>query len=119
MLGALPVSIAVDIHDNRSTCIMQAIPNYQPFIGGDKETSYVDMSIELPPLVPGIYPLTFWIGTPNVETQDWVGDAIAIEITDSPNADRTFPHYRDQGFMIANSTAVVRAESQPLKVALK
>ena len=113
--AALPVSIAIDIHDSRSTCIMQAIPQYQPFIGGDGDISHVDMTVELPPLVPGTYPLTFWIGTPNLETQDFVGDAIAIKITDAPNPERTFPHYRDQGFMIANSTATVRGKAQIVK----
>ena len=107
--------LAIDIHDSRSTCIMQAIPQYQPFIGGDGDISHVDMTVELPPLVPGTYPLTFWIGTPNLETQDFVGDAIAIKITDAPNPERTFPHYRDQGFMIANSTATVRGKAQIVK----
>jgi lipopolysaccharide transport system ATP-binding protein len=115
--SALPVSIAVDIYDDKSTCIMQAIPQYQPFIGGDDGTCHVDMTIELPPLVPGTYPLTFWIGTPNYETQDVVGDTIAIKITDVPNSERTFPHYKDQGFMIAKSTAVVRTEPQLVKAA--
>src|SRR4029078_8784688 len=32
MPGALPVSISVEILDDRLTRIMQAIPNYQPFI---------------------------------------------------------------------------------------
>ena len=108
--SALPVAISVDFMDDKFNPIMQAMPNYQPFIGGAKETSYVDMTIELPPLVPGIYPLKFWIGVPNFETQDWVSDAIAIEITDSPSVDRAFPHFRDQGFIVANSTAVVRAD---------
>jgi lipopolysaccharide transport system ATP-binding protein len=115
--AALPVAIAVDIHDDKSTCIMQAIPQYQPFIGGDGGTSHVDMTIELPPLVPGTYPLTFWIGTPNYETQDFVGDTIAIKITDPPDPERTYPHYKGQGFVIAKSTAVVRAKPQLIKAA--
>jgi hypothetical protein len=88
---------------------MQAIPNYQPFIGGEKETNYVDVSIDLPPLIPGVYPLIFWIGVPNLETQDAVGDAIAIEIAESPSPDRLSPHHRNQGFIVPTSKAVVRA----------
>jgi len=106
--GALPVSISVEILDDKLTRIMQAIPNYQPFIGGDSETSYVDLSIDLPPLIPGIYPLTFWIGVPRLETVDSVSDAIAIEITDSPSPDRGFPHFRSEGFIVPNSKAIVR-----------
>ena len=48
--GALPVAISVDFMDDKFMPIMQAIPNYRPFIGGAAETSYVDVSIELPPL---------------------------------------------------------------------
>ena len=108
MPGALPVSISVEIQDDKLTRIMQAIPNYQPFIGGEKETNYVDVSIELPPLIPGIYPLIFWIGIPNFETQDALGNALAFEITDSPSPDRLSPYNRIQGYIVPNSKAVVR-----------
>ena len=110
--GALPVAISVDFMDDKFVPIMQAIPNYRPFIGGAGETSYVDVSIELPALIPGVYPLKFWIGVPNVETSDFVIDAIAVEITDSPSSDRGFSHLRSEGFIVANSTAVVRMGSE-------
>src|SRR5262249_41652832 len=103
MPGALPVSISVEILDDRLTRIMQAVPNYHPFIGGDGATNCVDISIDLPPLIPGIYLLTFWIGIHRLETVDSVSNAIAIKITDSPSPDRGFPHYRSEGFIIPNS----------------
>jgi hypothetical protein len=35
-------------------------------------------------------------------------DTLSFEITDSPSAGRTFPHYKGQGFVVPISTAVVR-----------
>ena len=87
---------------------MQAIPNSKPFIGGSQETVWVDVDIDLPPLIPGIYHLTFWIGPHNTKTVDYIKDAITIEISSSPSADRSFPHTRDHGFIVPNSTAVLR-----------
>ena len=63
-----PVFIAVDILDKNSAAIMQAEPRCEPFIGGAAGTYSVDLSIELPALVPGIYYLDFWIGSHNEQT---------------------------------------------------
>jgi lipopolysaccharide transport system ATP-binding protein len=105
---ARPVSIAVNVTDGHSFSIMQAEPSVEPFIGGARSTYNVDLTIDLPPLVPGIYGLDFWIGPHNTKTSDWVREAIKFEIVESPTRGRTFPHFRDHGFIVPISKAKVR-----------
>ena len=105
---ARPVSIAVDVTDNHSLSIMQAVPHVEPFIGGSPGTYSVDLTIDLPPLVPGNYGLDFWIGPHNTETFDWIREAIRFEILESPTQGRTFPHHRDHGWIVPASEVHVR-----------
>jgi hypothetical protein len=102
------VFIAVDIADRSSATIMQAEPRCEPFIGGAPGVYFVDLTIELPPLVPGLYTLDFWIGSHNTETYDWIRQAVSIEISESPNPGRSYPYHLDHGSIIPTSTATVR-----------
>jgi hypothetical protein len=99
--------IAVDILDPSFSTIMQAEPKSEGFIGGTAGSYCVDLSIELPPLVPGTYHLDFWIGPHNTRTYDCVKHAISVKILDNPRPGRTFPYMRDHGFIVPSSTAVV------------
>jgi lipopolysaccharide transport system ATP-binding protein len=107
-VGARPVFIAMEILDKNSIAIMQVEPRSEPFIGGAPGSHWLDLSIELPALVPGVYYLDFWIGTHNTETCDYIRDALSIEIIDSPNPKRRFPYTQDHGFIVPSSTAQVR-----------
>jgi homopolymeric O-antigen transport system ATP-binding protein len=108
--NARPVFIAVDILDSSFASIMQALPKSEPFIGGVHGTSWVDLIIELPPLIPGVYHLDFWIGPHYTQTFDYIKEAIAIEITDSPTAGRNIQHTKNHGFIVPISSARVRTE---------
>jgi hypothetical protein len=90
---------------------MHAEPRCEPFIGGEPGTYWVDLTIELPPLVPALYTLDFWIGSHNTETYDWIRQAVTIEIVDSPNPRRSFPYHLAHGSIIPPSTVSVRAVS--------
>jgi lipopolysaccharide transport system ATP-binding protein len=105
---ARPVLIAIDVTDTNSVSIMQAEPHVEPFIGGAPGIYNVDLTIELPPLVPGIYGLDFWIGPHNSETFDWIRGEIKFEIIDSPTSRRTYPHTRDHGYIVPASRVEVR-----------
>ena len=70
-----PVLIAVDVTDDNSFGIMQALPRLAPFIGGPAGTYDLNLSIELPPwcrgsmgLISGsaliIQKLMIWFGKP-------------------------------------------------------
>ena len=102
------VAIAIDLHAGNSVVIIQAIPYEQPFIGGESGTYIVEVCIELPPLVPGVYGLDFWLGPHNTETFDFVKRAVTFEILDSPNPGRSFPHTPDHGYISAVASAEVR-----------
>jgi lipopolysaccharide transport system ATP-binding protein len=105
---ARPAMIALDVLDTNSFSIMQALPHPEPFIGGSPGIYGIDISIHLPPLVPGIYGLEFWIGPHHSETFDSIRDVIRFEILQGPTQGRTFPHTRDHGFMVPISSARVR-----------
>jgi hypothetical protein len=98
----------VDILDGNFTAIMQAEPQCEPFIGGKAGKWWVDVNIELPPLVPGTYYLDFWIGPHNTETFDYIREQISFEIVDSPSVGRSHPYSRDHGFMVPASTVLIR-----------
>jgi lipopolysaccharide transport system ATP-binding protein len=117
-----PFFIAVDIRDPTFAVIMQAVPKSEPFINAAPGLRYVDLSVELPPLVPGNYSLDFWIGPHNAETYDYLHQVVTVQIVDSPSPGRTFPYHSAHGFIVPKSTAVVRADSTLLnrpKEALK
>ena len=103
-----PALIGIAILDRTSTPIMQVLPNPNAFIGGVTGVFQVDLVVELPPLIPGMYGLDFWIGPAHTETFDYVKLAIAIEIVDSPTVGRTFPYMPDHGCIVPISTASVR-----------
>ena len=109
-VGGRPVFIAVDVLDKNSIPIMQAVPKFKPFIGGAPGAWVADISIELPPMIPGIYNLEFWIGPHNSETSDYIHNAIAIEIVDTPSPGRSYPHTNDHGFIVPRSTSSVRSD---------
>jgi lipopolysaccharide transport system ATP-binding protein len=100
-----PVFLSVDIVDRSYATVMQAEPLAEPFIGGSPGTYKVDIKIWLPPLVPGLYTLDFWIGRHNTEGIDFVRSAVCIEITESPNPVRTFPYSPAHGSIAPISTA--------------
>ena len=98
-----PALVAIDITDSSGVPILQAIPQYEPFLGQAPE-QVVHVSVDLPPLIPGRYLATFWVGSHPSETLDTVREAVAFEIHDSPTPGRTFPHTKDHGFIVPPST---------------
>ena len=99
--GANPsVFLAVDIHSLQGDWIMQAIPQVKPFISFDVHNHSLTAQVELPPMIPGVYPVSVWIGRSFCETIDWVREVVEFEIKDSPTHGRTFPHSRDRGYLV-------------------
>ena len=105
--SARPAMIAVDVTDVGFSPIMQAQPSHNPFIGGAPGTYNVNLTIDLPPLVPGIYGVNFWIGPHNTESFDTVYGVIRFEIIESPTRGRTVPHTWDHGSVVLISNAQV------------
>jgi lipopolysaccharide transport system ATP-binding protein len=105
-----PSYLAIDISSIHTT-IMQAIPTLTPFITADNFQESFEVSIDLPPLIPGVYYADFWIGSHNTETVDWVQKAIQFEILESPTPNRTFPHASDHGYVVPDSQVKTKSKS--------
>ncbi len=102
-----PVFVAVDICDHTATPFMQALPSPTPFINAKSGSCRLRLEIDLPALIPGHYALDFWMGTHFSRTVDYVRDAVAFEIAESPTIGRSFGHSRDHGFVVPTSRCLV------------
>jgi lipopolysaccharide transport system ATP-binding protein len=116
-----PALIGISILDRTSTGIMQTGPRPDPFIGGAAGVYQIDLAAELPPLIPGLYGVRFWMGPSATETYDNVGLDLAIEIVDNPSAERTALYTPESGCIFPPSTASVRkvTGSAPFECAAK
>ena len=110
-----PAFVAVDILDSLGTSIMQAVPTVTPFVHDTDPEHAVRILIDLPPLVPGHYGVTLWIGPHNSETFDLVERCLAFDIQESPTENRVFAHSPDHGAVVPESSVAcepVRRGSQ-------
>jgi lipopolysaccharide transport system ATP-binding protein len=99
-----PAFVAVDISSLNGYCLMQALPQLDGFIKDNKTKHDLNVSIQLPPLIPGQYLVSVWTGSHNTETFDEVREVVMFEIHDSPTPGRSFPHYIETGYMVPAST---------------
>jgi lipopolysaccharide transport system ATP-binding protein len=95
-----PAFLAVDILDSNTVCLMQAIPTLEGFLEDTENKHLVKVSISLPPLIPGLYLVTVWLGSHNTETLDEVKEAVLFEVYESPTPGRSFPHTKDHGYIV-------------------
>jgi lipopolysaccharide transport system ATP-binding protein len=87
-----PAYLAFDIHNPYGTAIMQAIPTHEPFLRCTERNHDVDVSVELPPLVPSTYDVAVWVGSHNNSTLDRVVNCVRFEILEGPADGRTYPY---------------------------
>jgi lipopolysaccharide transport system ATP-binding protein len=104
-----PAIVAFDITDSLGVPIMQALPSLEPFINRENSHKRFCFEIDLPPLVPGQYWLSAWIGPHNTETFDFVKEVVGFEILESPTPGRTVPHTPDHGFLVPPSTFKIKS----------
>jgi lipopolysaccharide transport system ATP-binding protein len=110
-----PALLAFDILDSGSVPIMQALPSIQPLIPYDPITQKIEVLIDLPPLIPGNYQITAWVGQHNTLTYDLVPSALSFEVLASPTQGRSFPHTQDHGHIVPDSTLTLLAVEQDSK----
>jgi len=99
-----PAFVAVDIVNSLGTAIMQALPSALPFIQNGVSAHTVRLAIDLPPLIPGHYSLTLWVGSRFSEAYDVAERALGFDIEVSPTKHRTFEHSPDRGYIVPVST---------------
>jgi hypothetical protein len=96
--------IAFDISQLSGAVLMQALPNPQGFLTHLHTRTTQRFLIHLPPLIPGSYNLTAWLGPNNIEQYDLVRDCVSFEVAHSPTPGRTFLHTPDHGFVVPKVT---------------
>jgi lipopolysaccharide transport system ATP-binding protein len=95
-----PAFVALDISNETGTVLMQALPSLTGFITSETDTHLFEMKIELPPLIPGRYSISSWVGSHNSETLDEIQECVSFDIEMSPTPGRTFPHTSDHGYIV-------------------
>jgi lipopolysaccharide transport system ATP-binding protein len=95
-----PGLLAVDILSLSGVGLMQAVPQVAPYINDTEPEHTVQISIDLPPLIPNQYLVSVWVGSHNTETLDVVKDAIMFDINESPIPERIFPYSAEQGYIV-------------------
>jgi lipopolysaccharide transport system ATP-binding protein len=102
-----PAFLAVDVLDSAGSGLLQAIPKLEGYLLASAPRHLVRLDVDLPPLIPGTYLVTVWVGSHNSETLDEAKEVVAFEVHDSPTPGRTFPHTRDHGYVVPSSNVSV------------
>jgi lipopolysaccharide transport system ATP-binding protein len=103
-----PAFLAVDILEQTGTALMQALPKLEGFLEDTKPQHFVKVIIHLPPLIPGQYLATVWVGSHNTETLDEAKEAIMFEIHNSPTKGRSFLHTIEHGYLVPMSKVYLK-----------
>lgn len=100
------VFLAINASTVSGIVIFQAIPVQKPFIRFSENEQRFVTEIDLPPLIPGIYRLSAWLGTHYTETLFWEKEIVSFEITESPVMERNYAHSINNGFVVPASRIV-------------
>jgi lipopolysaccharide transport system ATP-binding protein len=111
--------VAVDIAQSGGMPLMQALPTLKPVIQSGHKKTRIRISVTLPPLVPGVYSVSLWVGPHNTETIDYVPDVVSFGIEKSPTPGRTYPHNPHSGIIVPESEIEVlghgaSSDAQPI-----
>lgn len=99
-----PCFIAFDVLSDDHTPLFQSIPTQERLIKSNKSSQLITSFIDLPPLIPGAYWLSVWLGPQYYETYDWKLEIVSFTIDTSPIVNRTHPHSKRNGFLLTSST---------------
>lgn len=99
-----PAFVAADILDDAGVVIMQALPTLECLIKSDSSANRFCINIQLPPLVPGHYSVTLWMGPHNTETYEELASVVSFDITETPTKGRSYPHSRNHGYIVPISS---------------
>jgi homopolymeric O-antigen transport system ATP-binding protein len=106
-----PSFISFDITDASGVAVMQALPVLEGFVYPHRRAQSFRVLVDLPPLIPGQYWISPWVGPHNTETLDVVHQCVAFEVNQSPAVGRTFPHTSDHGYIVPHSRLAVPANA--------
>jgi lipopolysaccharide transport system ATP-binding protein len=98
-----PAFVSFDITDNFGVALMQALPVLEGFVQPQAGRQSFTVLVDLPPLVPGQYWVSPWVGSHNTETFDMIHQCVAFEVHQTPTVGRTFPHHANHGHIVPPS----------------
>jgi lipopolysaccharide transport system ATP-binding protein len=104
-----PAFVAFDITDAAGVTLMQALPVLEGFVHPKMGCQSFTVVVDLPPLIPGQYWVTPWVGSHNTESFDQVNQCASFEVNHSPTQGRSFPHTADHGYIVPPSHLEVRS----------
>jgi lipopolysaccharide transport system ATP-binding protein len=102
-----PAFVSFDITDASGVALMQALPILEGFVHPHAGGQSFQVLVDLPPLVPGQYWVSPWVGSHNTETFDMIHQCVVFEVNHSPTLGRTFPHAVDHGYIVPQSRLAV------------
>jgi lipopolysaccharide transport system ATP-binding protein len=92
--------VSLDICDIAGTPFLNPVPVPHPFIEMTEGDYLLNFQVDLPPLIPGRYLVSVWIGPDYTSQIDYVTHAVEFTIEDTPTVGRTYPHFRDLGYVV-------------------
>ncbi|HEX8410860.1 MAG TPA: polysaccharide ABC transporter ATP-binding protein [Thermoanaerobaculia bacterium] len=101
-----PALLAIYVTDTAGAGVVQVVPRQEPFLAATSVPRRIRVSIDLPPLIPGRYLISVWIGVHAHQPLDAVRSVTAFEIHDFPTPGRTFPYSPQHGFTAPPSRVI-------------
>jgi lipopolysaccharide transport system ATP-binding protein len=98
-----PAFVAFDITDAAGGALMQALPVLEGFVHPQVGPQSFTVLVDLPPLIPGRYWVTPWVGSHNTEGFDQITQCASFEVSHSPTRGRSFPHTVEHGYIVPRS----------------
>src|SRR5262249_41082260 len=106
-----PAIVSFDITDSVGVALMQALPILEGFVQPREGRQSFTVLIDLPPLIPGQYWVSPWVGSHNTETFDMIHQCAAFEVSHSPTPGRSFPHAVEHGHIVPPSRLALAGEA--------
>jgi lipopolysaccharide transport system ATP-binding protein len=98
-----PCFVVSEVLDVDGAVIMQIIPTEHAFLTSQRASHCFRIEAHLPPLIPGRYTVSVWVGSNHDTTFDRATLCASFDVTSYPDLNRTFPYYRNHGSIIAPS----------------
>ena len=90
---------ALNLSSLDGTQIFQTIPQEKCFIPYSKTGYSFNVIVDLPPIIPGTYLISIWIGTHYSDTLDWKKNVLEVVIDHPPLIGRSFPYSSTNGYI--------------------
>ncbi|WP_442971790.1 ABC transporter ATP-binding protein [Rhodoplanes sp. Z2-YC6860] len=95
--------VAFHVSNELGLNLLHVVPSNGPCIAANALDGTYLCQIALPPLIPGRYWVTAWIGPSYFETFEFCRDCVSFDVTESPLSGRTAQHAPDHGFIVPKS----------------